>query len=126
MKTKKVFVVTRNSDLTEGRGHRVIHCFCEQQATALRLAKGINVQGADGSIYEIALYKPETEDIHWKSWWYGPVHIEKPSKADLKEQQRINDYKLRLAAAKKALEKARELGLTEEEINALQNWRKTQ
>ena len=122
METKKVFVVIKNSDLTEGRGHRVIECFCEKQATARRKAAGIDVQGSDGIISEITVYKPEKEDIKWRNWWYGPVSIELPSKVDLKEQQKIDEYNLRLSVAKKALERAKELGLTDEEINALQQW----
>lgn len=44
METKEVWVVTTNTDLTEGRGKEVGLAFCEQYATARRIGKGKYVQ----------------------------------------------------------------------------------
>lgn len=121
MKTQRVYVVTRNSDLTEGRGHRVVECFCATEATANRLSQGIDVQGTDGGVNGITLYQPETEDRLWKNWWYGPVWVIPPTEEDRDMQATLDVRARRASATAKALAKAKELGLTDEEIAALQN-----
>lgn len=119
METKKAYVVTHNSDLTEGKGHRVIHRICESEVTALRLSKGIDVQGCDGSVLPVTLYKPEDENIQWRTWWYGPVKVEEPSKEDRKTEELIRKTKAQTEAARRALARAKELGLSAEEIAAI-------
>lgn len=103
--TKTVWAVYTNTDLIEGRGREYVVCLCETYATAKRRAFKNGVRGTDADVFEVELVK------HGASW-YGPVEIEKPTDDDIRQQQAID---LKLAAQKKA----RELGLTEEDIKAL-------
>lgn len=103
--TKTVWAVYTNTDLTEGRGKGIFLCLCETLATAKRKAFKAGVQGTDADVFEVELIKH-------RNFWYGPVEIEKPTADDIRQQQAID---LKLAAEKKA----RELGLTEEDIKAL-------
>jgi len=107
--TKTAWVVESNTDLTEGRGTPYPKYVCETEATARRLAKNGYVQGSNCPIRTTELIKVKGD------WcWFGPVVVQTPTSADLAEQ-------LRLDTANKALARAKELGLTEEEIKALRS-----
>jgi hypothetical protein len=116
---KEAFVVSINSDLTEGKGYRVVEAICEIETTAIRLAKGADVQGTDGSVEKILLYHPEKENIHWRTWWYGPINLVRPNLADKEMQKSIHEARAKTSAARRAVAKARELGLTDAEIQAI-------
>jgi len=103
-KTRKAWVVEVNTDLNEGRGSNYVKHICDMEATAIRLAKGANVQGSNGHVREVELV--------WKSGWWGPVHIVEPRHEDKLAQPRLD-------ARRAAYEKAKSLGLTEEEIRSL-------
>lgn len=104
-KTKEVYAVISNTDLTEGRGQRHIVAFCEKKATAIRLGKGGYVQGCDCPVQKITLF--------WRDHkWFGPVNIVPPTAEDEKKQRHID-------ARSEALNKARAMGLSEEEINLI-------
>ena len=118
-KTAEAFVVSTNSDLTEGRGHRVVEAICEIETTAIRLARGADVQGTDGSVEKILLYHPEQENIHWRTWWYGPINLVRPNRADKEMQKSMKDAQAKTSAARRAVAKARDLGLTDAEIQAI-------
>jgi hypothetical protein len=47
------WVVWVNEDLTEGRGAQKVLAVCEKEATARRLARGADTQGADGRVMEL-------------------------------------------------------------------------
>ena len=47
-----VYVVRVNSDLTEGKGRQVIKAVCAIRSTAVRLARGADVQGSNGQVTE--------------------------------------------------------------------------
>lgn len=60
-----VFVVTRNSDLTEGRGRSVDHGFYDDLDEAVEAAKGIDVQGSDGTVFQVTQLLPEQRVQMW-------------------------------------------------------------
>jgi hypothetical protein len=103
--THTAFVVLQNTDLTEGRGGVIPIAICESKATALRLGKGNDVQGSDCKIEEITLQRV---GYHW----YGPVYVHAPTK---------EDTALDVARNKRdaAIAKAKELGLSEQDIKDL-------
>jgi Mg-chelatase subunit ChlI len=103
--TKKVWAVYTNTDLTEGRGLEYVKHLCEIQSTAIRKAHRAGVQGSNASVREVELVK------HFNNW-YGPVNIEQPTEDDIAEQTKLS---IKLDAVKKA----KELGLTDDNIVAL-------
>jgi len=104
---KELWVVWTNTDLTEGKGYEVPLYICMLESTAIRLAKGVNVQGSDGRISSIA---NNGEGTH--VWAIAPVKIVFPSKEDKDRELKILQFR---AIANKALE----LGLSTEEIKIL-------
>jgi hypothetical protein len=105
LKTKEVYAVISNTDLTEGRGQQHIVAFCEKKATAIRLGKGGYVQGCDCPVEQITLF--------WRAnKWFGPVVVVRPTAEDEKKQRNID-------ARSEALNKARAMGLSENEINLI-------
>lgn len=105
LKTKPVFVVWTNSDLTEGRGRQIPISVCEHEATARRLCKRQGVQGSDATVQEC-------EAIWHQGGWAAPVQIVPPSKEDIAAQERID-------AGKALIAKARAMGLSDDEIKQL-------
>jgi hypothetical protein len=110
--TKKAWVVWINSDLTEGRGRQLPVHICEAEVTAKRLAQGADVQGTDGKVEEVELYQ-----INFK--WYGPVDIVSPSHADVRTQLELDKVHAAKKRRDKAIEKAKEAGLSKEDLAAL-------
>lgn len=104
--TKPVWVAWTNTDLTSGMGWRQPVAVCKLKSTARRLGKGKNVQGCDCNI-------TEEYAIVVGSECYIPGRICEPTTEDEKEQAETN-------IADKAIEKAKSLGLTDEEISAIQ------
>ena len=108
METKTVYVAYTNTDLTEGRGKDIPIAVCEEEVPAIRLAQNQYVQGSDGPVRTIELMRIEND-------WYllaSAVEIVPPTKQDREKQQKLN-------LAKEAMEKAKSLGLTEDEIKAI-------
>lgn len=103
--TRYAWAVFSNTDRTEGRGREYITCICDVAATAMRKAKGAGVQGMDADVRKIELVKHNNK-------WYGPVNIESPTHADI-------DAQVRIEIKNAALEKAKNLGLTDQDIAAL-------
>ena len=114
------YVVWTNTDLTEGRGLEYPLAICETLSTAKRLAKGKYVQGTDCSVTENTLYRIRTND-HNCDHWFGPVRIIEPSIEDLEKEDFLREQKEKKEKRDIVLEKARVLGLTDEEIKVLQN-----
>ena len=101
----KAYVAWTNTDLTEGRGVIIPLSICKLKATAIRLGKGKNVQGCDCEITESELFYHDGK-------LYGPIHLIHPSAEDIAKDVIVT-------ARDKALAKAKELGLTDEELNAI-------
>ena len=106
METKQIYVVWTNTDLTEGRGYQIPIAYAESASTAARLAKKRGVMGSDAD------YRP-FEVVKHGGHWCGPVTIERPNVED-KARDEASERK---AAA---LAKARQLGLTDDDLEALQ------
>lgn len=109
---KDVYIVEVNSDLTEGRGYQYPKYVCEKQTTAIRLAKKADVQGCDGKVYK-------KEAVRIGNTWLMPGNLISPSKEDLEEEKRLA-HELFIANKKQqVLDKAKSLGLSEEELKIL-------
>ena len=110
--TKRVWIVWTNTDLTEGRGHEFPLFVCESETAAYRMSKKQGVQGGDARVGEF-------EAVLHNGRWCAPVRIHQPTVEDRntdlkKEQARIADQK-----RGEALARARDLGLSEEDIAIL-------
>lgn len=106
--TLTLWAVYTNDDLTEGRGREFVKHFCKTLATARRLAKRGYVQGTDCPVKQV-------EAICIDGKYFLPtsmLDIVHPTAEDDASQQLIDARKL-------AMEKARALGMTEDEIGAL-------
>lgn len=103
--TKEAFAVVVNTDLTEGRGSNYVKNICELEATAVRLARKADVQGTDGTVMRVTLIKRNAT-------WFGPIQLVYSSEDDRRMQTVMN-------ANRAAEEKARNLGLTDEDLAAL-------
>lgn len=106
--TLTLWAVYTNDDLTEGRGRQFVKHFCKAEATARRLAKNGYVQGTDCPVEPV-------QALFVDGKYFLPtsiLNIVDMTKADESAQRLIDARKL-------ALEKARALGMTEEEISAL-------
>jgi hypothetical protein len=108
VKSREVFAVMGNRDLTEGRGGNFVKSYCEVYATAVRLGNKGYIQGSNCPIETRPLYK-----IEEFGRWLGPVEIFPPSQADTKHQLTLDKYKSAMAAAVSA-------GLTQEQIKLIQ------
>jgi len=113
VKTRKVFAVWTNTDLTEGRGTEYIECYTELRSTAIRLARGNYVMGTDSRVTEVTMFFKDGR-------WYAPgVLIIEPSQEDLREERKIEAEIAAAEAKARALVRAKELGLSDDEIAAL-------
>lgn len=104
------WVVVVNTDLTEGRGYQVPLAVCDLEATARRLAEGANVQGSNGEVYRVPL--TACPDNPHGATLCGPIHLISPSTEDHKVQVQIDKHR-------KAVQRARDAGLSEEDIQLL-------
>lgn len=98
-------VVYTNTDLTEGRGEQFPLNVCLSPATASRLGKKRYIMGSDCPTKELPIYR-----MHGQ--WYGPVRVHYPTDED----DRIDGREAERAAA---ITRAKELGLTNQELKIL-------
>lgn len=107
---KKVYTVISNSDLTEGKGYQIVVGVTQLEATAIRLSKRVGVQGSNAAVNQsIALRNSKSP-----TGWLVPGDITLPSIEDKENQKRID-------AKKEAIESAKKLGLSEDQIRAIQS-----
>jgi len=104
-----VWVVRRNTDLTEGRGIEVVSSVCHIRETAKRLAYKKGVQGTDASVTPGFAIIAE---IDGNEVLLVPGEIECPSKDDKVDQKMRDDLDTVLAKATAA-------GLTADELKLL-------
>lgn len=109
MKIIEVFAIEDNTDHTEGRGRQFIKAYTISETCAKRLAKRGYVQGTDNPISITSLYD---FDGHYFPI-YSEVVLREPTKEDIERDNFLNSYD-------GIVEKALELGLTEDEIDILQ------
>lgn len=105
--SKEIWVAWTNTDCTEGRGRQIPKAICATKATAIRLGRRGYVQGSDCPVScEVA--------VKVKGRWLVPGEITPPTKEDDKSQQVLDK-------ANAALDKAKDAGLTDEEIKMLRS-----
>lgn len=104
-KTKDVWIAWTNTDLTEGRGHRIPYVICDNIITAKRLGKNKAVQGTDCNVTKEKAYLINNK-------WVSNVNIQDPS---LEDKKKIELYE----KEEKIKQKALDLGLTIDEIKIL-------
>lgn len=110
---REIWTVWTNTDLTEGRGTEHAKHHCELGSTALRLAKGGYVQGGDCRVTRERMFYLEGK-------WYAPgPYVTQPSDADRREEERLREARLREERREQAIQRAKELGLSAEDIAAL-------
>lgn len=104
-----VYAVYANSDLTEGRGREYVSMYTTSISHAHRVARNAYVQGSTAPVKEAVIWK-------FGNYYFDPgskITISAPSNKDLLNDEFIVTYK-------GILNRAKELGLTEDEINTLQ------
>lgn len=104
----KIYLVVSNSDLTEGRGYPVIIYHCGKESTAIRLAQKKGVMGSPANIRSVDIVNVDGV----KMVPLSAIQIERPSQDDLNAQQAKDNFTA-------ALKKAKEAGLSDEDIKAL-------
>lgn len=109
----KVYAVYTNTDRTEGRGSEYVLFFCYSLTTAKRLAKRNYVMGTDCPVREVTGYKIDGR-LYLNGAW-----IELPSDEDRHQDHILAEKEKARIAKKNALVRAKELGLSDEEIKAL-------
>ena len=112
---EKIYLVETNTDLTEGRGTRYPIYHCKTRSTAERLSKNKGVMGTNAIVSEVSLF--EHDGKKYINIWN--VHLINPSSEDLLKEEK-HQQALRLAEEKsRAIQRAKELGLSDEDIEAL-------
>lgn len=88
-KEKDLFACYTNTDLTEGRGKQYLFALAENESTALRLAKGKDVQGTDATVRKVKAYFVPTDKNYMSiGCWYTPAgFIHTPSEVDLEAEK---------------------------------------
>jgi len=106
--SKPVYVAWSNSDLTEGKGREIVHAVCESRTTAIRHGEHQSVQGSNCRV---------TEELALRvgGRWLAPTRIVPASKEDLAVDKRRQEWD-------QAIAKGRAAGLTDADIEALQNY----
>lgn len=107
-----VFVVWTNTDLTEGRGGEYPLAICKAEATAKRLGRGRYVQGTDCRYTKEKIYFIDGA-------WLMRGCVVYPEREDLAVEAELEIERVKAAKKAAAIEKAKKLGLSEEEIEAL-------
>lgn len=104
--TKEVWIAWTNTDLTEGKGSAAILAICELEATAHRLGKGKSVQGTNCHV-------AKGDVLCKRGVWYAPwAVIHRATESDKLAQDELD-------ARRAAIAKAKGLGMTREELQAM-------
>ncbi len=106
----KTFVWTAftNTDLNEGRGSNIPHAVCELEATAIRKARNIYIQGSNGPVKKF-------EVIDVAGVLHVPlecVHVLGPASDDLAKQTNIDQRR-------DLIQRLKALGATDADIDYL-------
>jgi len=113
-RTKTVHVAWTNTDLTEGKGYSYPLYVCESPETATRLGKGKSVQGSNCTVTpEVAVM------LEGKYYWLIPGYVHPESKEDTQARKIREAEETKKEARIAAIERAKALGLSEEDVNIL-------
>lgn len=111
--SKDVWVAWTNTDCTEGRGQNVPLYTCESESAAKRLGKRGSVQGSDCNVTHEQAVRIDNGP------WLAPCKIVAPAPEDRDNDKRLASARKAKAAKEAAIQRAQELGLSEEDIKAL-------
>ncbi len=120
--TKEVFAVWTNTDLTEGRGREYILHVCALEVTANRLAKGKYVMGTDCRITKVEMIL--MGDKLTTAMWYvsnASDLLVAATDEEIKVENKLKEERAAKIRREKVLEKAKTLGLTDEDIATLRS-----
>lgn len=105
-----LWAVYANTDNNEGRGREYVKHFCRTEATAIRMGRNGYVQGSDCPVKSVKALLLDGKHVLPMSL----IEVIEPTKEDVATQRKMD-------ARNAALAKAKELGLSDEEIAALIN-----
>ena len=104
LEKKKLWCAISNTDLTEGRGRPKIVGYSTCEATAQRIGQGKGVMGSNARVRQRSFYVDDDGQVFKRIG-----EITEPTEEDLRKNDR-----------NRVVEKAKELGLTDDEIKLLQ------
>lgn len=109
---RTAFAAYGNTDGTEGRGEEYPLAICKMEMTARRMGKGKYIQGTDCSVEKVEVFR-------YKGVIYGPIRLHFPTMEDVNKQAEIDEKNEAERKKLAAIEKAKSLGLSDEELEAL-------
>lgn len=107
-----VFAAYSNTNLTDGNGWEYPLAVCKTKATANRMGKGRYVQGTDCDVREVEVFR-------FNRVLYGPIYLHLPTTEDDRKQAEIDKKNEAERKKQAAIEKAKSLGLSDEDLEAL-------
>lgn len=112
------YVAWSNTDCTEGRGYEYPIAVSWNEETAKRHGKGKYVMGSNCRVTKEVALKVSDGSITGKRW-LAPVRFETETEADRKAQAKKFLEESRKQKREEAIKKAKELGLSDEDLKAL-------
>lgn len=116
--TDYCYVAYNNTDGTEGRGAEYPFVVSWNEETAHRVGKGEYVMGGNCPVKKMVALKV-TDGSFFGECWLAPVRFEKPTKADEAKEAKKWIDETRKKKRDEAIEKAKKLGLSDEDLKAL-------
>ena len=108
---RSFIVINRMWENKEGETCEAIKCVCKIEATALRMGKD-QFKDRNGQFGNRDCPIREVDLFMFEGMVYGPVTVFSPTPEDTRHQEKMDTYR-------KVVEKAKEVGLTKEEISLL-------
>lgn len=106
---REVWAAISNTDLAEGRGYPVTLGICELKETAIRIGNKKGPMGSQARVRKIPTVRVFGEG------WYGPLILHEGSSED-KRACSVREAK------EAVLQRARDIGLTDEDLKSLKQW----
>lgn len=105
-----VYIVFTNTNLTDGYGSEYPLAVADYKSTATRFAKGKYVMGSDAPVKKVEL-------VQFEGVWYLPVDYVPILKAEKGDKERDEKD----ISRSEAIERAKKLGLSEDDINLIRS-----
>lgn len=118
IETEYCYVAWSNTDCTEGRGREYPVVVSWNEETAKRLGKGRYVMGSDCRVTKEVALKVSDGSITGKRW-LAPVDFAPETQEDRAKQAAKFLEESRKARREEAVKKAKELGLSDDDLKAL-------
>ena len=93
---------------------------CRLKSTAARLAIGKGPNGTTAKVTAIRPFRGAGPDPTGPEVCYGPVRIEEPTDMDVADDRYSLEAEMRADSTRRALEQAKQAGLTDEQIALIQ------